>query len=143
MVEKRGADPALVARLRAALGARPRLLLAVLFGSASSGRDRADSDIDVAILAGPGGLDDPSELSLSRALALAGRANVDLIRIERASTLLRWQIATTGVLLVEGSPGTFARFRAQAASDYIDFGPALAHYGEIFRRRLIRQGPAR
>ena len=143
MSEKRGPDPILVARLQSALRAAAPIGLAVLFGSTASGSNRPGSDIDVAILAGPTDVDESSELALSRALALAGRANVDLIRIERASTLLRWRIATMGVPLLEASPGAFARFRASAASEYIDFAPALAHYGEIFRRRLIEQSPAR
>ena len=65
------------------------------------------------------------------------------VRIESASTLLRWQVAKTGVPLIEGSHGEFARFRARAASDYIDFSAAFAHHGETFRRRLIEQGRKR
>jgi uncharacterized protein len=134
------ADPLLIARLRAAVVKSAPVRLAILFGSTASGRMRPDSDIDVAILGDENGVDDSQELDLTRALALAGKAEVDLIRIERASTLLKWQIAIRGVPLYESSPGEFARFRARAASEYIDFAPALAYYGEIFGRRLIEQG---
>ena len=48
-----------------------------------------------------------------------------------------------GVLLVEKSPQEFARFRARAASEYIEYAPALAYYGEVFRRRLIEQARTR
>jgi hypothetical protein len=57
--------------------------------------------------------------------------------------VLKWQIATGGVLLVEKSPYEFARFRARAASEYIEYAPALAYYGEVFRRRLIEQARTR
>jgi predicted nucleotidyltransferase len=143
MLEKRDADPALVSRLQQALSSSPLVRLAVLFGSAAHGMNRAESDVDVAILATEADFDDSTEAALSRRLALAARAEVDLIRIEGASTLLRWQIATKGVVLFEQLPGEFARFRARAASEYIDFAPALAYHGEIFRRRLIEQGRAR
>jgi uncharacterized protein len=141
MLDAPQADAALVARLRNVLGEVHGLRLAVLFGSAASGRTRPDSDVDVAVLADPG-LDEVAELHLTRELSLAARRNVDLIRLERVSTLLAWQIATTGVPLVERPAGEFARFRARAASEYIDFAPALAYYGEIFRRKLIEQGPS-
>jgi hypothetical protein len=89
-------------------------------------------------------LDAAGEAALRARLTRAGRADVDLVRLdESGSTLLRWQIATTGVPLFEAQRGAFARFRAEAAAEYIDFAPALAHHGEIFRRRLIAQGERR
>jgi uncharacterized protein len=143
MIERPHPDPDLILRLRAALLAGPPVRLAMLFGSAASGRTRPDSDVDVAILMCESGTGDAPELRLSRALTLAARAEVDLIRIETASTLLKWQIATGGVLLVQKSPEEFARFRARAASEYIEYAPALVYQGEIFRRRLIEQGRGR
>jgi predicted nucleotidyltransferase len=132
-------DPDLVARLRAALRRCPPVRLAILFGSSISRRTRPDSDVDVAILTGDVEPDYLLEVTLSRELTLAARTEVDLIRIENASTLLKWQIATGGVLLVERSPHELARFRARAASEYIEYAPALAYYGELFRRRLIER----
>jgi predicted nucleotidyltransferase len=136
-------DPDLIVRLRTAIGAAPRVRLAVLFGSSVSGRTRPDSDVDVAILTCEFDPDDSFEVTLSRELTLAARTEVDLIRLENASTVLKWQIATGGVLLVEKSPHEFARFRARAASEYIEYAPALAYYGEVFRRRLIEQARTR
>ena len=46
-----------------------------------------------------------------------------------------------GPLILEGTPGAFARFQARAASEYIEFAPAFAYHGETFRRRLIEQNP--
>ena len=132
----------MVARLQAALRTGPPVRLAVLFGSAACARNRPESDVDVAILAPESGFDESGEVTLHRELALAARKNLDLVRLERASTLLRWQIAIKGVVLVEASPGEFARFRARAASEYIEYAPALAYHGEIFRRRLVEQGGA-
>jgi predicted nucleotidyltransferase len=136
-------DSAIVARIQSALLTAPTVQLAVLFGSRVAGRTRPDSDLDIAIAAGPSGLDYSRELVLTRAIALGAGAEVDLIRLERASTLLRWQIATTGIAVLEASPGAFARFRADAASEYIDFAPALRWYGELFRRRLVEQSSRR
>jgi predicted nucleotidyltransferase len=144
VTDRRTPDPELVARLQTTLRDSPHLRLAVLFGSAAAGASRVDSDLDIAILPASGGLDVAGEAALRARLTRVGRADVDLIRLDEVgSTLLRWQIATTGVPLFEAHPGAFARFRAEAAAEYIDFAPALAHHGDIFRRRLIAQGERR
>jgi predicted nucleotidyltransferase len=135
------ADPALIGRLRTALEGLAGIRLAVLFGSAASGRARADSDVDVAVLV-EHDLDAGAESRLTRTLSLATGRNVDLIGLQRASTLLKWQVASKGVPLVERTPGEFARFRAGAASEYLEFAPAFSYHGEIFRRKLIEQGRA-
>jgi predicted nucleotidyltransferase len=131
-----GASPDLLARLSATLAATPGLRLGVLFGSLARGRARPDSDVDVAILPGPEGLDDRADLELQSELARAVGRDVDLVRLDRASTILMWQVARHGVALLEARAGEFARFRARAAAEYIDFAPAFLHHGEIFRRRL-------
>jgi uncharacterized protein len=136
-------DAGTLSRLKAALRTGPPLRLAVLFGSAARGQLRPESDIDVAVLIGEAGLDEAQELALGRALVLAAGTEVDLVRLEQASTLLKWQIATKGTPLYERSPGEFARFRARAASEYIELAPALAHHGEIFRQRLMQRGRPR
>jgi predicted nucleotidyltransferase len=132
----------LLNRLQQTLASGPPIGLAVLFGSSAAGRTRADSDVDVAIQ--PRRPLTHSELqALTSALAHAASADVDLVELDSVSTLLRWQIATHGIPLVERTPGDFARFRARAAAEYIDFAPALAHHGEVFRRRLVAQGNVR
>jgi len=135
-----------IARLRVALAAEPDLQLVVLFGSASVGRARGSSDLDVAILptnGRDGQARDFDDLSLQTRLTLAARREVDLVRIDEASTLLKWEIAKAGVALLEARPGEMARFRARATSEYIDFLPSFQHHAEVFRRRLIQQGQSR
>lgn len=131
-------DRELVSRLVLALQTTP-LRLAVVFGSTARGRRRVDSDVDVAILPPDSRFDDSSELALARALSLSAGAEVDLVRLDAASTLLKWHVATEGVPLIEATPGEFARFQARAAAEYLEYAPALAHHGEVFRRRLLEQ----
>ena len=113
------------------------LRLAILFGSVSRGTERPDSDIDVAILpASP-------EFSLKDELALQGRLarncgrEVDLVRIDTASTLLAWHIAYDAVRLI-GTPNDFARFRASAALNYFDYAP-LAERAALEYARAVRE----
>jgi predicted nucleotidyltransferase len=138
MERTHGADPELIAKLRGVFGAAPPLRLAVLFGSAALGRRRPDSDLDVAILT-DGPLESDRTRDLIADLAGAADADVDLVSIDQAPTLLKWRIAVDGIPLKEATPGEFARFQARAASEYLDFAPALAYHGEIFRRRLVEE----
>jgi uncharacterized protein len=132
----------LLERLRSALATESNVRPAVLFGSAATGRLRPISDLDVAILAQEE-WPDSRDLSLQSSLTLAAGREVDLIRLDRASTLLKWQVAKSAVLLKEAHPGEFARFRAHAASEYADFAPTFERYGELFQRRLIERGTRR
>ncbi len=124
-----------------ALARGPALRLAVLFGSAASGRLRADSDVDVAILPRDPDLPLRTELELQTALTRACGREVDLVRLDHATTLLLWEVARTGRPLLEVEPKEFARFRARAAAEWADFAPAYARAGEVFRQRLA-SGPA-
>ncbi len=118
------------------LQAYPGLRLAVLFGSTARGRRRKDSDVDVAILPqAPLGAAD-GDLALQSALTLAAGAEVDLVRLDQASTLLKLQVAKTGAPIFEIKAGEFARFSARAAGEYVDFEPSFTRYAEAFRRRL-------
>ncbi len=63
--------------------------------------------------------------------------------MDRAPTLLKWQVAKSAVALRERAPGALARFRAHAACEYADFGPAFERHAERFRLRLIEQGTTR
>ncbi len=139
-VDDGNVDAATLSCLRQALRIGPAPRLAVLFGSATTGRLRPSSDLDVAVLASGAQVNEAWERELFGRLAAAVKRDVDLVRLDTGSTLLRWQVASHGVLLHEESPGEFARFRARAAAEYADFAPAFAHHGEIFRRRLIKQG---
>jgi predicted nucleotidyltransferase len=127
----------LIAALEGACRSGPPLRLAVLFGSFAVGRPRSGSDVDVAIVPEDEGLALSDELALQVQLARACGREVDLVRLDLASTLVRWQVARHGRLIAEGRRGEFHRFRASAASDYIDFAPALERAGERFRRRLV------
>jgi uncharacterized protein len=122
--------------LVAALRAGPPLELAMLFGSAATGRMHAGSDVDVAIVPRDRNLPLADELSLQTELARICRRDVDLVRLDLASTFVRWQVAKSGRLLVEARPFSAKRFVAEAAAEYLDFAPAFERAMERFRARL-------
>lgn len=129
----------LVQRLRSALAAGPPLRLALLFGSAATGRLHALSDVDVAILPADPAASLSDELALQARLEQACGRKVDLVRLDDASTLLRWQVARDGHVLLAEPASEAVRYRARAASDYGDFLPALVRASRVFAQRLAQR----
>jgi predicted nucleotidyltransferase len=93
-------DDDIVAAVRAVL---PEVQALILFGSRAEGGDRPDSDLDLAVL-----LPEPADVvalwEAGEAIARKLDVDVDLIDLRRASTVLQYQIVTTGRrLLAEGN----------------------------------------
>ncbi len=112
---------ALVETLRRTAEALSTVDVVVLFGSRVVGSDRVNSDVDLAI-----GLSDQSseirrdvEVSFARAV----QAPIDISFLDAAPPLLRFEIARSGVLLFERTPGAWSRERARAMVDWWDWAP--------------------
>jgi uncharacterized protein len=123
-------------KARAVLLGGPPLRLGLLFGSAVKGTLHPESDIDVAILPQDPELSLTAELDLAARLTRALGRTADVVRLDRASTMLRWEVARSGILLVASSPLERIRFQAAAASEHADFAEALRPVLERYRRRL-------
>ncbi len=97
--------------------------LVVLFGSHASGRARAGSDVDIAVRRQPGRMEpDSLKLEIAGALerAFPEAAEVDVAFLNEASSLLLFQVATTGHPLYERRPLLFWQFQSYAARRYDD-----------------------
>jgi hypothetical protein len=60
------------------------------------------------------------------------------VRLDRASAVLRWQVASTGILLHANPTWEWTRFRAREASDHADLEEATARYARLYLQRLAR-----
>ena len=117
--------------------------LLVVFGSAARGADRPRSDIDVGVRLRD---DSPAarravELALGRSL----RREVDVVYLDEAAPLLRFQIAREGVLIHEAAPHLWPDFRARAMLDWWDWASTFRMIHDAGLRRLHQQaggGPA-
>jgi predicted nucleotidyltransferase len=110
--------------------------VAILFGSAAKGRLRPDSDIDIGILPSPDrvfGFDE--ELALAIELDKMLGREVDLVRLDTASTLLRFEVSQ-GRRLYEARVGAFADFVARALVEHEDLRPILLRCAAGMYRRL-------
>jgi uncharacterized protein len=114
------------------LEADPLVHLAVLFGSAAGGRLRADSDLDIGVL-GPAPRDLPAlQLRLER---MAGR-RVDVVPLDTAPPLLRFEVAREGRLLVERVPHLWSDFKVRAMIDWWDWAPTARIFHRSAAARL-------
>lgn len=120
-------------KLRAALEQLPAVRFAVLFGSAAQGTSRSKSDVDIGVSLESGADRSPTlGVVLERAI---GRP-VDLVWLDEAPPLLRFEIARAGLVLVERDRHRWAEFRAHAMIDWWDWAPTARMMHETMSMRL-------
>lgn len=96
------------------------VLFALIFGSYASGKQRPDSDLDLAVCYRnpPEGLD---VLYAVNDLSNAIGKEVDLVVLNRASAFLRHQVMKTGVRIFIRDDIAFRDFRDKAIRDYMEY----------------------
>lgn len=107
--------------------------LAVLFGSGAADRLRRGSDIDLGLSLTSRAQVTPA---LSAALARAAGRPIDIVLLDDAPPLLRFEIARHGVVLVERVARAWADFRARAMIDWWDWAPTARMMHDVMAARL-------
>lgn len=131
----------IVSRLATALRDGPPLHLAVLFGSTARGTHRPDSDVDVGIIPVDRELKLGAELELQARLERTCGRTVQLVRLDRAATLLKWKVANEGRVLACDPPFAWPRFVASSAVEFAEMAPQLRDAEERFRARVAGGKP--
>lgn len=135
--------PPIPQRIRQLFEEMPDVELAVLFGSFARGRERPDSDVDLGLI-----LDESTtgrRASIEAAVHRAARRKVDVVYLDEAPPLLRFEIARDGVPLVERRPHRWADFRVRAMHDWWDWAPYARRLDDAAIGRLrdrVADGPA-
>jgi predicted nucleotidyltransferase len=116
----------------------PRIRLAALFGSMARGVATEASDIDIGVsIHGEYGLLDLGEICSSLEAGLSRR--IDLVDLDSAlseSPLLAYEIASSGLPLVEREQGAWLRFKDRACLAYFDAKDFLDRQRELLYKRL-------
>lgn len=126
-----------------ALAAFPEVELAVIFGSVARGEESTESDVDIGVQSKVS-----SRELLSRLEAHLGRASrreVEVVSLDGAPPLLRFEISRDGRVLVERRPHAWADFRARAMVDWWDWAPLARRIHRAAAARLKERagrGPA-
>lgn len=116
----------------------PGLAGVYLYGSHASGQARADSDVDLAVYAGPP-LPRPLLRRLRGQIADVLKREVDLVDLSAVSTILQAQIIDEGKLIDAPDPDGTALFELRAIREYQDLKvrraeteAAIAERGRVY-----------
>ena len=122
---------------------RPEIQAAYVFGSVASGRARADSDVDVAVLIDrrvPPGRILKYRLKLMADLGTAlHRSDVEVVILNEASPLLAHRVLSQGTLVFERSASARVRFQTKTAGLYLDLIPTFETHIRYLKRN-VREG---
>ncbi len=125
--------------LKQEISARSEIMFAYLFGSVATKKENTLSDIDLAIYLDPNyrhrkhGYSYESELISELSSLLT--APVDVIVLNRASTILKYQVIKNGVLIFSRCNKTRREFHEKTIRDYLDLKPLL----EVQQQYLLQR----
>ncbi len=97
------------------------VIAAYLFGSGATGQMRATSDIDIAVWIAPEHEYDFPFLAFAAALDRECRRPVDLVLLNRAGELLKYQVRRHGQLVFERDPRRRKQFEVSSRKRFEDF----------------------
>ena len=125
--------------LIAALTAEADVQLAVVFGSAARHATHRRSDLDIGVIGVA-----PARLpALAVTLARIAGREVDLIALDTAPPLLRFEIAREGSVLLARAPHLWPDFQARAMVEWWEWAPLARRFTAAAMARLeADRGPA-
>lgn len=121
----------LEAAIRQVLARHPSIVVAFLFGSLAAGRERTDSDLDLAV-ASTAPLGPQTRLQLVEELAVAMGRPIDLIDLSQTHGPLLQQILTKGRLIICTDRTQYANLLLRVVYEEADLMP---YYRRILAER--------
>jgi predicted nucleotidyltransferase len=114
----------IISRLRPELETLPGLRLAILHGSAASGRMRPDSDVDLA-LAFDKAMDTEQKLKLYNDLSAACGREMDIADLLVIGGLFLSQVLSQGTLFINNDPSLYYALAIQSLDFMEDMQPII------------------
>ena len=109
---------------------------AYLFGSYARGEQKTDSDIDIGILLDEN-FDRIIKLDLLTSLTENGFDDVDLVILNNASILLKYEIVKNNNLIYSRSDFDTSSYFSKIIRLYLDFKPYLEVQREYLKERIL------
>ena len=122
-----------------AIASRKEVLAAYVFGSVASGRERPDSDIDVAVLVDTSSI--PEDLLHYRLQLMAElgqvlkRSDLELVVLNEAPPALAQNAISKGKLIFERSRSARIRFQIRTFNAFLDTKPMRDYHLQVLKRR--------
>jgi predicted nucleotidyltransferase len=114
----------------------PEVEAVFLFGSVAEGRAGAESDLDLAIVPSGAGLRE-RRLDLLSALVRAGLDDVDLVFLDTADVVLRYEAVRPNFLIYARESFDRGEYYSRTLREYWDFLPYLELQRESMKRRIL------
>ena len=115
-------EPPELQAVKSYLEAQPTVLAAVVCGSAATGRLGPHSDLDLALLFARETVPDAfATLEMRGELEQLARRDVDLIVLNRASTIIAFQAIKYGYVIACHDPDAYQRYVVRLITEYADF----------------------
>lgn len=112
------------------------VVVAYVFGSRATGRERAGSDLDLAILTDRDlSLRDQVRLGDDVALT-AGISDVDVVLLDDASLELRGHVVQSGRCVFSRDETRRVAFEVRTLKEYLEFAPELRRLTDSYLRRV-------
>lgn len=99
----------------------PAIAAAYVFGSYAKGKEKASSDLDVALLLNETQTDDFSMLDFVTALEKQLECKADVVILNRAGEVLKFEVRRQGILIFERSGKYRKHFEIKGRKTYEDF----------------------
>lgn len=113
-----------------------KIKVAYLFGSHAANKDNKLSDIDLGIL-----LDDDYnrdiKLSILADLAEVGLCNIDLVLLNEAPLMMKFEIVKYNNILFKRQDFNAAEYFSITVREYLDFKPFIEVQRRYFKERLL------
>lgn len=123
-------------RVKGALCAEPGLHLAILYGSAATGKMRPDSDLDIAVLF-ERPLNPTQKMELISRLERELKRDVDLIDLFSLSGTILKQVLCKGRVLIQQKAGALAELTQRMIYNQADMMPYVSRTLIERQRRFI------
>jgi len=123
--------------LRDVFTAIPAVEAVYLFGSHASGRARHESDMDLGVVV-KAEASMPDKLDLLAALAAHGIDTVDLVFLDRADPVVRYEAVRPNVLVYRTAAFDHGSYYSRVVRRYLDLQPLLARQRRAYKRHLLQ-----
>ncbi len=123
-------------RLQVVFASYPEIQAVYLFGSAAAGRQRPESDLDLAIVVRTPTLR-PRKLDLLSDLARHGFCNVDLLFLDEVDIVTQYEAVRHNRLIYEAEDFDRGALYARVVGRYLDFLPYLNVQRAAYKERIL------
>jgi predicted nucleotidyltransferase len=114
----------------------PDVKAVYLFGSAASGLERGDSDLDLAILPRRGGLRE-KKLDILEDLAGRGFCDVDLVFLDTEDIVLKYEAVRMNRVIYQAPDFDRGAAYSKIVRQYLDFCPYLRVQRAAYKERIL------